>query len=196
MAGLARGFKAYLKAVFLERSRLALTCLDLLCVLLLLSPRLAREVTADVRLVRSVAVAALITSFGLANAAAYRKNPRDSVSKNSISFEVGPTLLPCRTAQVRYSGPEAAKDVEVWISYADPDGRRREYRVEELFAPTDLLLERPLVQASTLQPGESVNLRLPLRELTTDGFATVEVRLVGASSRRKVRVRKLFGLSK
>ena len=196
MAGLGRDLKAYLKAVFLDRSRLALTCLDVLCVLALAHPRLAGFVTTDVQLARSIAVAVLLTSFGAANLAVYRRRVRDGASANSVAFDAGPTLLACRTARVRYLGPESAKNVEISVSYTDPDGVRHESRVEEFFAPTDLLLEAPLAQASILQPGDSVNFRLPLRELTTDAFATVEVRLVGANSGRKVRVRKLFGLSK
>ena len=196
MVSPTRGQKPYLKSVFVDRSRLALTCLDALCVLVLVFPRLAGFLSTDAQLVRSVAVVVLLTSLGLATVAVYRRRSEESVSEDSIAFDTGPTLLACRTAQVRYLGPEAAKDVEISISYTDPDGRRHKSYVQELFAPTDLLLEQPLLQGSILQPGDSVTFRLPLRELTTDAFATVEVRLVGATSGRKVRARKLFGLSK
>ena len=196
MAESTRGLRIYLKSLFLHRSRLALTCLDLVCVVALVYPGLAGFLSTDTNLVRSVAVAVLVTSLGLAGVGTCRHSRRVSVSPNSIAFDTGPTLLACRTAQVRYLGPEIAEDVEISVSYTDPDGVRHESRVKEFFALSDLLLEVPLIQGSILQPGDTVNFRLPLRELTTDAFATVEVRLVGATSGRKVRVRKLFGLSK
>ena len=195
MAGFTRDLKAYLKAVFFDTSRRVLTFFGALGVLVLLYPGLLKDVTSDARLVRSIAAAVLFVSFALANFGLYRRYLREAVSETSIALYPCPHLL-YNAAQLRYLGPETARDVVISVAYTDGDGGQHQGPVKDFFALRDSVLSIGVGPLFVLEPGDGVNFHLPQRDLTGDGHAIVIVRLVGARSLREVCVQKNFELLK
>ena len=101
---------------------------------------------------------------------------------------------PYNSVELHYVGQEQAIDLQVWKIFLDKNGVEQRILVNQFFSKGDLRMGWYHVPANVMTENDLVRFHLVQKQNTLDGKAMVEVKFVGAKTRKVVEIKKEFNL--